>query len=321
MCTSVRFTDKDGNLCFGRNLDWGFDYGETPVIVPRNYTWHSLHNGDITTNSAICGMGIMNGDLPLYFDCANEDGLGVAGLSFAGYAVYADAPVEGKYNVPTYEFPLWIASSFKTVDEAEAALKNTVVTNDAVSKELPVSPMHWIVYDNKRALVYEMDEQGVHLYDDDFDALTNQPNFYFHRENIRAFMCATPEWPADAHWREATIKPYGTGLGMRQIPGDCSSPSRFIRAAYMNAFYPEVEGEAETVSRLFHILGNVAMVLGQCKMEDGALEHTLYTGGWYQATKTYYWSTYDHPSISKVTLDETHATAKNISVIKVGQDY
>ncbi len=46
---------------------------------------------------------------------------------------------------------------------------------------------------------------------------------------------------------------------MRGIPGDYSSPSRFVRAAYVNAHYPEKASEEENVSRAFHTLQQVAM--------------------------------------------------------------
>jgi choloylglycine hydrolase len=308
-------------MFFGRNLDWGFDYGETPIVVPRNYTWHSTHDGDQTTKTAITGMGIVQNGMPLFFDCANEDGLGVAGLSFAGYASYAEHPVDGKHNIPTFEFPLWITTNFTTVDQAEIALKDTVLTNDPAGPNLPVSPMHWLIVDHDRAIVVEQTVDGMKLFHDDFDALTNQPGFDFQRENLRAYLAATNEWPSDATWSRGTLKPYGTGLSMRQIPGDCSSPSRLVRAAFLNAFYPTQDSVAGNVSRLFHILGNVAMVLGQCKMADGSFEHTLYTGGWYSKTKTYYWNTYDNETIRYVTLTDELANAKTFTQIKEGTLY
>jgi choloylglycine hydrolase len=264
-------------------------------------------------------MGIMQGDMPLYFDCANEEGLGIAGLSFAGYAVYKDATPQAQHNVATFEFPLWVCSQFTTVDEAEAALKETNLTTDAAGPNLAVTPMHWLVVDHKRAIVIEQSAEGMRIYDNGFDALTNQPGFDFQRENIRAYMAATNEWPADATWTRETLKPYGTGLSMRQIPGDCSSPSRLVRAAFLNAFYPQQDDEAGNVARLFHILGNVAMVLGQCKMADGSFEHTLYTGGWYAATKTYYWNQYNDPTIRMVRLTEELATAAAPTKITDGE--
>lgn len=124
MCTAVWFVDDDGNFYMGRNLDWGTGYGQKVVVTPRNWSWTSCHEGEIRTKSAIIGMGVLsNGTtgLPLYFDCANEDGLMVAGLSFvAGFAHYAK-PVSGNTNVSSFELPLWLTSRFTTVAEVEDA--------------------------------------------------------------------------------------------------------------------------------------------------------------------------------------------------------
>ena len=37
MCTGVRFSDEEGNMYFGRNLDWSFSYGESILATPRGY--------------------------------------------------------------------------------------------------------------------------------------------------------------------------------------------------------------------------------------------------------------------------------------------
>lgn len=34
MCTGIRFTDKNGAMYFGRNLDWTQGYGEKVVVTP-----------------------------------------------------------------------------------------------------------------------------------------------------------------------------------------------------------------------------------------------------------------------------------------------
>ena len=70
----------------------------------------------------VYGMGIVAENTPLYFDCASDAGLAVAGLNFPGYAQYESAPVQGKTNVCAWEFPLWVVANFHTVDEVKAAL-------------------------------------------------------------------------------------------------------------------------------------------------------------------------------------------------------
>ncbi len=39
MCTGVRFSDENGNMYFGRNLDWSVGYGQKVVITPRGYKY------------------------------------------------------------------------------------------------------------------------------------------------------------------------------------------------------------------------------------------------------------------------------------------
>ena len=37
MCTGIRFIDAEGNMVFGRNLDWSFSYGESILVTPRGF--------------------------------------------------------------------------------------------------------------------------------------------------------------------------------------------------------------------------------------------------------------------------------------------
>ena len=40
------------------------------------------------------------------------------------------------------------------------------------------------------------------------------------------------------------LTPFGAGAAQRGFPGDYTFPSRFVRAAYVNANYPQKEREA-----------------------------------------------------------------------------
>lgn len=305
MCTGIRFTDTERNLYFGRNLDWAFSYGETPIITPRDFASAWAFNGaDAGTADprAVIGMAIEAEGLPLYFDCANEQGLAVAGLNFPGFAGYEKAPVEGKVNVAAYEFPLWVVKRFSSVDEVENALANTAIIAKPVNDKYPVSMLHWLIADKERSIVVEAMDSGLHVHHDDVDVLTNQPQFDWHRENLRNYMGLTPAVPADVKWREATLSAFGSGFGMWGLPGGFSSPDRFVRAAYLNAHYPQKATEAENVSRLFHTLTGAAMVDGGAAMTDGQFERTIYTGGYSARTQTYYWSTYEDPAIRSMGL-------------------
>ena len=188
MCTGVRFSDDEGNMYFGRNLDWSFSYGETILVTPRGYQYDYVYGPEGKSEpNAVIGVGVVMTDRPMYFDCANEHGLAIAGLNFPGYASFAHEPVEGTENVATFEFPLWVARNFDSVDEVEEALKNVTLVSQVVPGQQE-SLLHWFIGDGTRSIVVEQMADGMHIHHDDVDVLTNQPTFDFHMENLRNYM-------------------------------------------------------------------------------------------------------------------------------------
>ena len=315
MCTGIRFVDNEGKMYFGRNLDWSCSYGERVVITPANYEPISPFNAITQIKHPIIGMGIVQQNVPLYFDCANDAGLAIAGLNFPGYAQYAPDAVEGKTNVAAYEFPLWVAANFQTVDEVEAALAHVAIVDKPINEKYPSSLLHWIIGDADRSIVVEYTADGMQVFHDEFDVLTNQPGFAWHSENLRNYLNVTPEVPAPLSWGAGELTAYGSGGGMRGLPGDYYSTSRFVRVAYLNAHYPQKATEDENVSRLFHTLGGVSMIDGAARMTNGDFELTIYTGGISCRTNTYYYSTYDNPAIRSVSLADYDPQGSDLVVV------
>lgn len=315
MCTGARFSDDQGNMYFGRNLDWSTPYGQKVVVTPRGYKYKSAFLGEMTNSPALIGMGIIAENTPLYFDCANENGLAIAGLNFPGYAKYEDAPVEGRTNVAAYEFPLWVALNFKTVEEVEKALKNVAIVAKPINDQYPVSELHWIIGDAKRSIVVEYTTNGMEIFKNDVDILTNQPGYGWHKENLRNYMNLFPQMPKEVKWREAKMVPFGSGSLMRGIPGGFYSTDRFIRVAYLNTHYPVQSDEASNVSRLFHTLTGVAMIDGGAAMGDGKFEKTIYTGGYSTLTQTYYYNTYEDPAIKSVSLKDQNLDSAELIMV------
>lgn len=314
MCTGVRFDDGNGGMFFGRNLDWSVGYGEKVVVAPRGYRYKSAFLGEMG-GTAVIGMGIVVENTPLYFDCANEHGLAVAGLNFPGYAAYEDSAVEGKTNVAAYEFPLWIASNFKTVDEAAEALKNVAIVAKPINDQYPVSELHWLIGDAKRSIVVEYTASGMEVFENDVDILTNQPGYAWHQENLRNYMNMAPEMPESVKWGKATMKPFGSGSLIRGLPGGFYSTDRFVRVAYLNTHYPVQPDEATNVARLFHTLAGVAMIDGGAAMADGKFEKTIYTGGYSSATQTYYYNTYEDFEIKSVAMKDYNLGSSELVII------
>lgn len=315
MCTGVRLNDTQGNMYFGRNLDWTTGYGERVVITPRGYKYKSAFLGEMANSPAIIGMAIVEKNVPLYFDCANEHGLAIAGLNFPGYARYEEAPVDGKINVSAYEFPLWVALNFKTVDEVKKTLPEVAIVSKPISEKYPVSWLHWLIGDSKKSLVVEYTDRGMEIFENELGVLTNQPGFSWHKENLRNYMNLFPLMPTGVKWNDAVLEPFGSGSLMRGLPGGFYSTDRFVRAAYFNTHYPAQTDETANVSRLFHTLSGVAMIDGAAAMADGSFEKTIYTSGYSTLTQTYYYNTYEDPAIKSVSLKNQELNTSDLIIL------
>ncbi len=77
MCTAISFAKKD--FYFGRTLDYDFSYGERVTVTPRRFCFDFGAAGKFTEHYAMIGMAHVADGYPLYYDCVNEKGLGMAG--------------------------------------------------------------------------------------------------------------------------------------------------------------------------------------------------------------------------------------------------
>ena len=251
MCTAVSYHTKDHY--FGRNLDFECSYGESVTITPRRFLFSLPEGAEFRTKYAMIGMAHVAEGTPLYYDVVNEKGLAMAGLLFAGNAVYQKRQ-EGKDNIPSWALLPWILGQCETVAEARELLERIAVTDEPFSEALQPSPMHWMLADAAQCLVIEQMADGLHLYDNPIGVLANNPPFPFHRENIRQYLNVTAEPAQDRFSGQELLSPFSRGMGGFGLPGDLSSASRFVRAAFVKLNSRSAEGEKESVSQFFHIL-------------------------------------------------------------------
>ena len=152
MCTAVSYHTKDHY--FGRNLDFECSYGESVTITPRRFLFSLPEGAEFRTKYAMIGMAHVAEGTPLYYDVVNEKGLAMAGLLFAGNAVYQKRQ-EGKDNIPSWALLPWILGQCETVAEARVLLERIAVTDEPFSEALQPSPMHWMLADAAQCLVIE----------------------------------------------------------------------------------------------------------------------------------------------------------------------
>lgn len=299
MCTAATYLTKD--FYFGRTLDYEFSYGEEITITPRNYCLPFRNTAGIDNHYAIIGMAHIAGDYPLYYDAVNEKGLGMAGLNFVGNAVYHPSKPD-KVNITFYELISWILSQCANVQEAKTLLKKTNITGTRFHPELPVAYLHWLIADKKESITVESMNDGLHIIDNPVGILTNNPPFDMQLFQLNNYMHLSPKDPKNQFSDKLLLKTYGHGMGTLGLPGDLSSPSRFIRAAYTKMNSISGNSEKESVSQFFHILGSVSQTRGCCEAAKEKYEITIYTSCCNAEKGIYYYTTYDNHQITGVNM-------------------
>ena len=88
----------------------------------------------------------------------------------------------------------------------------------------------------------------MHIYDDPMGVLTNNPTFDYHMFNLNNFMTLSKGEPENTFAQSMELKPYSRGMGAMGLPGDFSSMSRFVRAAFVKLNSVSGDSEKESVS-------------------------------------------------------------------------
>ena len=301
MCTAVTFRTKSSY--FGRNLDFEHGFGESVVITPRNYPFSFRLVEDMQKHFAIIGMAVVDNRYPLYFDATNEMGLSMAGLYFPGNAVYLPQK-DGMYNITPFELIPWILGRCADLDQAETVLMHINLVDIPYSSQFPLSPLHWVIADRERALTIEPTSAGLCIYDNPFGILTNNPPFEYHKHNLCNYINATREEPTNRFSSSYPMPPYSRGMGGIGLPGDLSSASRFVRAAFVKANSVCGNSEAESVSQFFHILSSVEQQYG-CVRVGNEFESTIYSSCCNTDLGIYYYKTYHNSQITGICMHHT----------------
>ena len=299
MCTAATYQTRD--FYFGRTLDYDRSYCEEITVMPRNFPLTFRDMPTLDSHYAVIGMAHVSDGYPLYFDGVNEKGLAMAGLNFVGYADYRE-PKQGKENIAHFEFIPWILSQCASVEEAKERIGMLNLTNTPFSEELPPAQLHWLIADRHETLTVEAVKEGTRLYPNPPGILTNNPPFDEQIFQLNNYMHLSPEPPRNRFSHRLPLQAYSRGMGALGLPGDFSSQSRFVRAAFVKLNSVSDWSEEQSVSQFFHILGTVEQPRGCCRLEEGKYERTIYTSCCNTDRGIYYYTTYDNHQITAVSM-------------------
>lgn len=301
MCTALTLKTKD--FYFGRNLDYEFSYGEAVVPTKRGTPLALRRAGQLTTRYAFLGMAHTADGVPLYYDGFNESGLCIAGLHFVGNAFYpAPKAADSRLVLAPFEFIPYLLGTCATVEEVKAELAHMTLADIPFSDIYPPSPLHFLIADKNGCITVEPLREGLRVYDNPIGVLTNNPPFPMQLLNLSNYTALSRKQPTPTFAPDFAPELYSRGMGGLGLPGDVSSMSRFVRAAFVKMNSVSGDGENESVHQFFHLLGAVEQVRGVCEVSPGKFEYTVYSACMNASKGIYYYTTYDDRRIRSVSL-------------------
>ncbi|MGX6970373.1 linear amide C-N hydrolase [Vagococcus bubulae] len=319
MCTNIKLSAKNGDIFFGRTMDLdismfgedsGLDLDITLATVPKNINIASQVS---PWTSKYTVLGVMTKYTTVMYDGINEHGLtgDMQVLVEATTKNTQDILNENKKPLLTEEFVLYILSNFKTVSEIKEHYQEFVLADEpfVYKKQNLHFPLHYTFVDTTgKGIVLEPVLNGGFKIYDYVDVMTNSPEYSYHTTNIRHYINLSDiDHPTHRVMKNnVDIEPieHGTGYGLFGMPGDYTSPSRFIRSFYLRNMIDEFDSN-DGLNRLYSIFRPLIVPRGleHKKAEMTITDYTRYWSGYDVAKQTAYVQTGEGLAITAKTLD------------------
>ena len=318
MCTGLALETKDGLHLFGRNMDIEYSFNQSIIFIPRNFKCVNKSNKkELTTKYAVLGMGTIFDDYPTFADGMNEKGLGCAGLNFPVYVSYSKEDIEGKTNIPVYNFLLWVLANFSSVEEVKEALKNANIVDIPISENIPDTTLHWMISDiTGKSIVVEQTKEKLNVFDNNIGVLTNSPTFDWHVANLNQYVGLRYNQVPEFKLGDQSLTALGQGTGLVGLPGDFTPASRFIRVAFLRDAMIKNDKDSIDLIEFFHILNNVAMVRGSTRTVEEKSDLTQYTSCMCLEKGIYYYNTYENNQINAIDMNKENLDGNEIKTYK-----
>jgi choloylglycine hydrolase len=242
---------------------------------------------------------------------ALTDGMNAAGLYagllyMPGFCDYT--PSEGAAPatlMSIIDVVAFVLGSCATIDEVKAAMAEVTVWPYVFGPFGMAPPAHVIVHDaGGHSIVIEWRDGQMVVFDNPIGVACNWPHLDWHLTNLRNYVNLSVQNPSPITIDGVELSKMGQGPGMLGLPGDSSSPARFIRAAAYSAALRPVDSGAELEMTALHVLNNFDIPLGLIREDDDPKndDHTLWSTISNLGARRYVLRTYDNPVPQAIDL-------------------
>lgn len=309
MCTSFRLTAADEAVIIGRTMEFPDLLGAQIAIVPRGNEGASTgpDGAGVQWTGAYGYVGVDGfGDVHQVTDGLNDAGL-YAGLQYMpGFADYESPDgVDADQLLAPEDVAAYLLASCGSVQELITTLGSVTVWPAVYPAFGFPPPVHVIAHDRTgAAAVIEWIKGEQVVFDNPNGVATNWPHMDWHLTNVRNYLGLSPTNVEARDIAGQQLAPMGQGTGMLGLPGDPSSPSRFVRASVLVASLRQPTDAAEAQLAAQHILNALDIPKGLIRedADDAHDDHTLWSSIADVTNGTYAIRTYTDPTWRQIAF-------------------
>lgn len=308
-CTSFALDTLDQKHLLGRTYDFfgnleGNKLTFTPRIYPTQLEINKEKSKIINGKYSFLGMSVIGLVNPIMVDGINEKGLMGALLNYPQYAIYNTQKGEHQINIHPAFFLNYILSQCKTIEDIVEKCKGLNFVNDTIQGE--EMSVHYILSDTTgETIIVEPDKKGIIIHRNTIGVLTNSPDYIWQRTNLSNYVGVTNLHKPPQTIINYQVNGFGEGVGGGfGLPGDYSSPARFVKIAFLKEFMVKPQDEIDGITKMFHNFATVDIpegILKECE-EKEHYEKTLFTSAMCGESLTYYFSSSTNRRISAIQL-------------------
>lgn len=331
-CTSFILRAADEGVVYGRTMEFGLPLQSQLAVIPRKLAMagtgpDGTAGGGLAWTSKYGAAGANALGLPVLVDGMNEAGLAGGLLYLPGLAQFQQVgPSEARNSIASFELLTYALTNFASVAEVKAALPKIKVSQAPQAAFKGVVPVHMTLHDATGAsLVVEYIGGELQMRDNPLGVLTNAPSFDWHTANLGNYLTLSAYDPKPLQIGTLTIAPPSTGSGAPGLPGQMSSPARFVRAFMYSRAAPTLPTSTDAVGNAFHILNNFDIAPGIIRTSADAtagggvagIETTEWSAVSDTKTKRYYLRTYADSQSRMIDLTKADLDATAIRTIPI----
>lgn len=322
-CSALSWHTEDGKHLWGRNLDFNrLAEGTMVTFFPTGTIYRIFGTEDPsgtqeirrTARYAAAGMGLYpTSGIAILYEGINSQGLMGGQLYYRTLAHYSAHCRPGTTPIQPPFLVYHLLAQCATVEEVVQVLRKELTLVDRPFWGT-VPPLHWTFSDRTgESIVVEPDEDGLHIHRSTIGVMTNSPDYRWHRLNLLNYagirdldhdgLCICGD----------SLTQCFSGSGAQGLPGDWSSPARFVRLALLKAHCLPGKDEASGIAAMLHLFQSAAFPLGMVRVsqpghiteqDSGVVpfDYTVYTSIMCAESLRYYWTTYENQRVQCIDL-------------------